>query len=476
MRLTTLLILLLAAVATAAQDDAPVNKGDTLFVEVYRRPELSSTVTVDESGNIQVPYVGSVNVGGTTEKEASERVANSLLAILKNPKVTVSHSAARPAAAARSTEMVTQVIALTNSNAEALGKSLQGMSTPGGSIAYDANSNSIIVTDTPSTLHNILGVINQIDQMKSQVTQVRIQTKVAEVKQGAMKELGVRWFASGNDVTGGYYPPLPQELSTQSHSQDPLANERIGGSDGGQGSGLNRRFVDEPKFDRRLNVPVQVPLMGQMFFGLMNEHVDIGAILDALVKDNQAELLATPWITTVNHKQAEIKMTDEFPYTESSQSFGTTNFTIKFMDLGIKMLVTPHVYKDTSGQYVQMELKPEVSFPTGNANGIPIRAVRSSDSIANVRDGQTLVIGGIVLNDEHKVDQAVPGLGKLPVMGNLFKRKEQAKTRNELMIFVTPSIHEQPETITWDRMINLTGSAKSEIPTAPPALGEARKE
>lgn len=476
MRLMILLILLLPAVAVAAQGDAPVNVGDTLFVEVHRRPELSCTVTVDEFGGIQVPYVGAVNVGGTTEKEASERVSKSFLAILKNPKVTVSHSPARPAAAARSTEMVTQVIALSNSSAADLGESLQGMSTPGGSIAYDTSSNSIIVTDTPATLHNILGVINQIDQMKSQVTQVRIETKVAEVKQGAMKELGIRWFATGTDVAGGYYPPLAQELSTQSHTQDPLGNERIGSSNSYQGGGLNRRFVDEPGFDRRLNVPVQVPLMGQMFFGLMNEHVDIGAILDALVKDNQAELLATPWITTVNHRTAEIKMTDEFPYTESSQSFGTTNFSIKFMDLGIKMLVTPHVYKDATGGYVQLELKPEVSFPTGNANGIPIRAVRSSDSVANVRDGQTLVIGGIVLNDEHKVDQRVPGLGKIPVVGALFKRKEQAQTRNELMIFVTPAIHEAPETITWDRMINLTGSAKSEIPAASPALGEARKE
>jgi len=468
--------LLLLCATGLAQEGATINPGDLVFVEVYRRPELSSSGQVDSSGNIDVPYVGPVNVGGVTEGQAAERVASALTAILKNPKVTVSRTAPRIAATPRTGDMKTQVVPLSNSNAEELGKSLQGMSSAGGSISFDKNSNSVIITDTPGTIQNIVSAINQIDQMKSQLTQVRIETKIAEVKQGAMKELGIRWFVQGSEAGGGYYPPASQELSSLVQPRDSLANEQIGNSAANNNNGgYGRRFVNEPKFDRRLNVPVQVPLMGQMFFGLLNEHVDIGSLLDALVKDNKAELLATPWITTVNHKQAEIKMTDEFPYTESTQSFGSTNFSVQFMDLGIKMLVTPHVYQDEGGPYVQMELKPEVSFPTGVSNGVPIRAVRSSDSVANVRHGQTLVIGGIVLNDEHKVEQRVPGLGKIPVVGNLFKRKERAQTRNELMVFVTPTIHGAPETITWDRMINLTGSAKDELPS-PPLAGEARKE
>jgi type II secretory pathway component GspD/PulD (secretin) len=144
------------------------------------------------------------------------------------------------------------------------------------------------------------------------------------------------------------------------------------------------------------------------------------------------------------------------------------------------------VYKDAGGPYVQLDLKPEVSFARGTSNGVPIRAVRSSNNVSNVRNGQTLVIGGIVLNDERNVMQGVPGLSKLPLLGSLFRHKERSRSRNELMVFVTPTIHNEPETITWDRMINLTGTAKEDfgpvsqaaakpVPTNEPRT-ESRKE
>ncbi len=463
---------LLVLCPALAQTDTTVNAGDTVFVDVYRRPELSSSVQVDPNGNISIPYVGSVNVGGVTEKEASERVAASLITILKNPRVTVSHSTTRQVAGPRTSEMKTQVIALNNAKAEALCKSLQGMASSGGSIASDKNSNTLIITDTPGTIQNIMGAITQIDQMQSQVTQVRIETKMAEVEQGAMKNLGIRWFFKGNEVTGGYYPSRG-ELTGANQQADSMANEQVsGGGSSSNSGGVGRQYVDGPKFDRRLNVPVQIPTLGQMFVGVLKDNVDIGTLLDALVKDNKAQLLTTPQALAVNHTQAEIKMMDEFPYMESSQTFGGTAYSVRFMDLGIKLMVTPHVYKDVGGPYVQLELNPEVSFSTGMSNGVPIRSVRSYSGVGNVRNGQTLVIGGIVLNDERNVTQSVPGLGKIPLLGSLFKRKEKARSRNELMVFVTPTIYDAPESITWDRMINLTGTAKEDFGAVSKAVAQ----
>ena len=466
-----------AALAAAQQTDA-IKAGDVVFVDVYRRPELSSTVQVGPNGNIDVPYVGNVNIAGLSDLEASARVSAALKAILKNPRVSISRTSARVPSGPRTAEMQTQVIAVKNSSAEVLSEALQGMSSLGGSISCDRYSNAMIITDTPATVQNIMTAISQIDQMRTQVTQVHIETKVVEVKQGAMKELGVRWFYKGDETTAGYYPRTSTDALSGSQS-DPMANERLGGQGTvGGATSLGRRFVDEPFFDRRLNVPVHVPVVGQLFFGVMNRDFDIGTLLDALVKDNKAELLATPSILAVNHTPAEIKMLDEFPYTESSQYFGGQSFSVKFMDLGIKLLVTPHVYQDTGGPYVKLDLKPEVSFASGMANGIPIRSVRSSESVAIVRDGQTLVIGGILLSDERNAKQEVPGLGKIPVLGNLFKRKERVRSRSELMVFVTPTIHETPESVTWDRTINLTGAAKDEVPRIPTneVLGESRKE
>ena len=466
------------AVLAAAQQTDAIKAGDVVFVDVYRRPELSSTVQVGPNGKIDVPYVGSVNIAGLSQSEAAARVSAALKAILKNPRVTISPRSVRVPSGPRTAEMQTHVIAVKNTSAEVLSEALQGMSSSGGTISCDRYSNAMIITDTPATVQNIMTAISQIDQMRTQVTQVHIETKVVEVKQGAMKELGVRWFYKGDETTAGYYPRVSSDALSGNQS-DPMANERLGSqSTVGGITTLSRRFVDEPFFDRRLNVPVQVPVVGQLFFGVMNGDFDIGTLLDALVKDNKAELLATPSILAVNHTQAEIKMLDEFPYTESSQYFGGQSFSVKFMDLGIKMLVTPHVYRDTGGPYVKLDLKPEVSFASGMANSIPIRSVRSSESMAIVRDGQTLVIGGILLSDERNAKQEVPGLGKIPVLGGLFKRKERAQSRSELMVFVTPTIHATPESITWDRTINLTGAAKDEVPQIPTneTLGESRKE
>ena len=469
------------AAAAYAQSASVLQSGDMLYVDVHRRPELTTTAQVNDSGYVPLPYIGKVSVAGLSESEAEARVTAAFRSILKNPRVTVSRSGApapmRPQAA-RTVDMKTQIISLNNSNAEVLCTALQGMSTNGGSITHDVDTNVLIITDMPGTIQNMMGVISQIDQMQSQITQVRIEATIAEVEDGAMSELGIKWFVKGDHASGGFYPfrGQNQALNSARGQSDPLANERLGG---GYGGGTERRWVDEtPYFDRRLNIPLQVPVTGEMFFGYMNSGIDVGALLSALASDGKAEVLANPRILTVNHKLAQIEMVDEIPFQEGSQTFGGSAYSVKFMDIGIKLDVTPHVYQDTAGTYVQMALHPEISYANGVANGVPIRSVRSSNTVANVRDGQTLVIGGIVLTDKHTTIQRVPGLGRIPLLGNLFKHKERSTSRNELMVFVTPTVHETPETITWDRMMDLPEDAQAVLGNVPAnqMRGETRKE
>lgn len=479
-----LVVLWLASISTSfiagAQAEAPLVAGDLVFVDVHRRAELSTTTQVDANGNITLPYVGNVNVAGLTEKDASERVTEALKGILRHPRVTVSRGGLPTKVEGGRTEaMTTQVITLNNSSAASLYEALQGMTSPGGNIGFDANTNTLVITDTPSAVKNMLAVIAQLDQMETQLTQVRIETKIAEVDEGAMKELGIRWFARGDEATGGYYPTPLQDPNIASllGSTSPLANEEVGGAGGtrtGTAYSTGRRYVEEGNFDRRLVVPVHVPTTGQMFFGLLKPDLDVGALLDALVADNKAQTMATPWIVAVNHRPAHIKMADEWPYSASTtQSFVSTTST-GFLDVGIKLDVTPHVYRDEEGVYVQLDLKPEVSFYKGMNQGVPIRAVRSSETTTNVRDGQTLVIGGIVLNEDRNVESRVPGLGKMPVVGALFRHKERAKERKELMVFVTPTVHETPDSITWDKMLNLSIATEPQGQTVPSR--ETRRE
>jgi type II secretory pathway component GspD/PulD (secretin) len=472
--------------AHGQNDTSSISPGDLLYVDVYRRPELSTTQQVDADGNINVPYVGKVNVAGKSDREASAVVATALQRILKNPRVTIARGSIGMAGGFRTEEMITELVPLENSSAENLSNALQGMSSEGGAVSFDPDTNTLILTDSPNTIQNMMSVIGQLDKMQDQRTQVRIEGKIAEVKVGAMKELGVRWWVQETQMGGGYYPMPGQDVginALKGGTAAPINNESVGGvrtNTTGIGSTTSRRFVNEPSFDRRLNVPVQIPKAGQMFFGLLNENIDLGVLLDALVADDKAELLAAPNILTVNHQEAEIVSQEEFPYTEfGTEITGRTTTSVKFLDLGIKMSVVPHVHSDSGGTYVKLELEPEVSFPTGSSDGVPIRSVRSFKGTASVRDGQTLVIGGIYRNDMRNVEQRVPGLGSIPGIGRLFRHTEKSQSQTELMVFVTPTVHESPETVTWDRMLDITKASEIVGPAVMPSIGvqpETREE
>lgn len=463
-------------------ESARIRPGDVLYVEVYRVPEMTRAYLVGEDGAIRLPYISPVPVGGMDPGTAGAQIAKSLEPILRNPKVSVTRSDIGMVSeiAGRTSEMRLEIIPLRNASAQAIADALSGMTTPGGGVAADPDTNSLLLTDTPEAIKNMMAVAARLDQMQSQVTQVRIETKVAEVRVGALKELGVRWFAQGDNMSGGFTPPVNRLLPLNSRNGGfpPQANEFINRNDGGQfGSSNEREFVGDG-FDRRLNIPVQIPLPGQAFLGYANAGIDIGAMIDALVTDEKAQLLANPAILTVNHKPAEIKMVDEFPYTEfGTEINGSSNFSVKFMEMGIVLNVTPHVYQDGVGDYVKLDLRPQVSFPTGIVNGVPIRSLRSSQTIANVRDGQTLVVGGILTEDEADVVTKVAGVGNLPIIGALFRTKEKTKFRTELMIFVTPTVHRRPEEITWDQMIDVAeGINEAELAPAGLRRQEARKE
>ncbi|MCF6283845.1 MAG: polysaccharide biosynthesis/export family protein [Candidatus Hydrogenedentes bacterium] len=450
------------AAAESAGDDT-LQPGELVFVNVHRQPELSTTTQLDSQGNVDMPYIGNVSLKGLNLSDAGARVSMGLKSILKNPRVTITRSAegapSLPGGFMRTQSMQTQVVSLNNADAGTLEKALSGMSTAGGNVSYDPNTNSMILTDESGTLQNMISVIRELDQMESQITQVMIEAKIVEVETAAAKELGIRWFAQGDRIGTGYTPSPRQDalLNSIRQSVGPGFNETITSS-GGRGGGLDRRFLGDEVFDRRLQVPVQVAAPGQMFLGYMNKGIDLGVMLDALVADDKAELLASPYVGTVNHKPAVIRMTEEFPYTE----IGTAGFSsvqnVQFLEIGIVMEVIPHVRRDPNGErYVLVELKPEVSTAVGVSNGVPVRAIRSSNSQRIVRDGQTLVIGGIVMADNHTVVQKLPGLGNLPVFGNLFKHKERSRTSRELMIFVTPTIHDKPEDIRWERSLDMDG-------------------
>jgi type II secretory pathway component GspD/PulD (secretin) len=455
-----------------AQASSLITAGDLVFVEVHRQPELSTSSQVGSDGTLLMPHIGPVRVAGMNEQAASAAVSDALKSIMHNPRVSVRRTGSGGFTGGfRTADMDTELIPLHNSDAETLSVSLANMTSEGGAISFDRDTNTLIITDTPAAIQNITSAVTQLDKMQNQLTQVLIEAKIAEVKIGAVKELGIRWFFHNDEITGGYYPHAPQDPATgaiHGRTAAPQNNESIGMNNVNQQS-IGRRFIDNT-LDRRLDVPVQLPKAGQMFFGFLNSGIDLGVMLDALVADNAAKVLAAPTILTANHKEAEIRSTEEYPFTQYGVDFGRDTFSTRFLDLGIILRVKPHVGQDSTGRLVKLELEPEVSYPSGTANGIPIRAVRSSRTTQFVRDGQALVVGGIYRNDNRTVDSGVPGLRRIPGLGKLFQHQEKVQTQTELMVFVTPTVHETPESVTWQRMLNVSTLGAPEL--AAPGSGQ----
>lgn len=172
---------------------------------------------------------------------------------------------------------------------------------------------------------------------------------------------------------------------------------------------------------------------------------DVEATLRALEEVGKLDVLSRPYILTGNNQTATITVGEEVPFIRNTRitETGQTINTIEYEDIGIILEVTPHINPEG---LVIMDVSPEISAITGKT--VPISetvnasvfAKRSATSRVAVRDAQTIVIGGLIEDQKTENIKKVPLLGDIPLLGHLFKRTVQAKTKTELLIFLTPHV------------------------------------
>jgi type IV pilus assembly protein PilQ len=157
--------------------------------------------------------------------------------------------------------------------------------------------------------------------------------------------------------------------------------------------------------------------------------------LAALENAGHADLISTPSLFTANQQEAKIEAGEEVPYQEVSESGGTA-VTFKKAVLGLK--VTPQVLP---GEQVMLQLEINQDRPSNRmVQGVPTINTRAITSHVLIKNGHTIVLGGIVENNQENGEQRVPLLGRLPVIGRLFVLQHKRTSKRELLIFVTPTI------------------------------------
>jgi type II secretory pathway component GspD/PulD (secretin) len=179
--------------------------------------------------------------------------------------------------------------------------------------------------------------------------------------------------------------------------------------------------------------------------GWLNNSVDIDMLIRAEKEITEAKLLANPRILVLDNETALFDIVTEFPYVERTISEGSITESVKFKEVGVKLVVTPHVTRDGM---IRLRIQPEfgvfVERVTLSTTDVPVVDTRKVDTIALIKDGQTVVLGGMRKKDVSKQINKIPLLGDLPLIGGLFRFEGEDTAITELIVFITPRIITQP--------------------------------
>jgi general secretion pathway protein D len=180
---------------------------------------------------------------------------------------------------------------------------------------------------------------------------------------------------------------------------------------------------------------------------------DLTMTLRALQEVGKLNILSRPYILTSDNQTATITVGEEVPFIRNTRTTetGQTINTIEYEDIGIILEVTPSINPEG---LVTMDVTPEISATTGKtvpiseAVNAAVFAKRSSQTRVVVRDGQTIVIGGLIEDESTETVRKVPLIGDIPILGALFQRTVQDKSKTELLIFLTPRVATKAEELT----------------------------
>jgi type II secretory pathway component GspD/PulD (secretin) len=204
------------------------------------------------------------------------------------------------------------------------------------------------------------------------------------------------------------------------------------------------RVTDVKPVDDSSNVGIQFGGTGfgagaiaQFPYALIKGSIAINAQINALVQNGHAQILATPRIATLNNREATLLVGETYPIVTVNQQTGFP--TVTNVNVGVQLRVTPTIGADGS---ITAELHPEYSEIIGFNASFPIIANRKVDATLRVRDGETIVLGGLFQDTSSETISKLPFLSDIPILGRFFKNKATARQRDEVVFLITPHILE----------------------------------
>jgi type IV pilus assembly protein PilQ len=299
-----------------------------------------------------------------------------------------------------------------------------------GQITVDGRTNTMIIRDLPAYVEKAKNLILELDRA---TRQVEIEARIVVTTRNFTRDLGIQWgfnqikspeYANTNNLT------FPHSVVVNGQGVPG------GGIPADQGGSAPAAGIGETGRGYAVNLPAAGfnSAIG-ISLGNIAGNFNLDAALTALEQQGRGRLLSTPKVTTQNNQEAEIKQGVQIPI----QTVANNTVTVSFKDAVLTLKVTPQI---TEAGTVILNLDLQNNAPDfGNrVNGIPPINTQSAKTNVLVQDGATTVIGGIYQSDEQTSQASTPFLGRLPILGYLFRNRFVRTSNTELLLFITPRI------------------------------------
>jgi general secretion pathway protein D len=304
----------------------------------------------------------------------------------------------------------------------------------------DVATNALIITAPPKIMKSLMGVIDKLDIRRAQV---QVEAIIVEVDVNKSSNLGVQWllFGQGNSTVPAGIINLP---GTGTSIVD-LAAAALGVSQGT--TSTTTGSVPGIAGSSTINSSTVGTGATVAIGRVVNNGVSFAALIQALRSDGSSNIISTPSLITMNNEEAEVKVTQEIPlitgsFSNTTQSVGGTSSpfqTIQREEVGTILKVTPHI---NEGNSVQLKIEQEDSSPGAKLTDSADISTnkRSIKTTVLIEDGGIIVLGGLMSDTVTESEDRVPGLGAIPIIGNLFKSRSGSRQKKNLVVFIRPRI------------------------------------
>ena len=315
-----------------------------------------------------------------------------------------------------------------------------------GSIEVDGRSNTLIITDVKENIDAIRQLVAILDQPEPQV---EIETRIVIAQRNFSRDLGAQLSAVvlGANSQLGSISSIPQPNLS--------AGGTGGGTGGSTGSGTGTgaggparsldpfrdptsRFLGPFQPNGALQAASPNTIIG-LTTGLFGT-AQIGLMISAAESKGQVKTVATPRVTALNNRPAQIESGSQIPVQTTQAAGGTAVVTTTFVSVPLRLSITPQI-TDAGTVLLRVTIENNTLNSGIAVGGVPGIDTQRMQSEVLVPDGGTTVMGGVLADSEGETQQRTPGLGSLPVVGNLFKRKLTTRQNSEILFFITPHIY-----------------------------------